>query len=616
MSFRERLAAAAAEKARAKAVSAASKAGADTSKPSSLAARMSARRQGPPPPNPTRQIVGLPRVFYRDFDLTPAFQKPGGTVRLFPIQSAALIAIRHKGGGLFPIGVGHGKTFISALAGDVFNLPPEAFPPELGIGECEPVERVVIFTKAGAVTQTRREVARLHQHMKMNCEVKVYSYHAMSRPKNTEAMSEWIGDNPRRVVLVLDEAHCVKDPKAARTKRFYRAIESHPGLRVVALSGTLVSRKLVNAAKIASVALGESSPIPKGGFHLQAWSDWIDVQGFTNAQSWKLVRILADEFGPPESEQPDPVIRAREAFQARLRSCPGVVASKAGALDVSLQIQTLNKPRPPREITEMIAKVKQEGELPDGEVIEDDLTEARVVRQLSAGFWYRWAWGEEGPDLEWMDARSEWARQVRGQLRYHSGPHYDSPALVEERVRMWLAQGRRLGDLGLAWKEWEVQKARRPKPPPTETVWVSDYLVKNASEWLTRSGKASLLWYQTRAVAEKLASFGVEVIPAGSPVPADTDRPLALSIRSHGTGLNLQAWNNQLVIEPPSSGEVWEQLLGRTHRPGQQSDEVRVSVYTNTDPLRGAWRFALDDAAMTQQATGNQQKLVIADKTA
>ena len=83
-----------------------------------------------------------------------------------------------------------------------------------------------------------------------------------------------------------------------------------------------------------------------------------------------------------------------------------------------------------------------------------------------------------------------------------------------------------------------------------------------------------------------------------------------MSIKAHGVGKNLQhGWRKQLILEPPSSGTVWEQMLGRTHRPGQEADSVEAHVYCHTAPLAQAIVGARQDADYIEGATGSRQKL-------
>ena len=74
----------------------------------------------PVPKTEAQRICALPIEHYLDVDLTDELRKKG-TTRLRPIQSQALAAIRDTRGGLFPIGVGWGKSLIALLAGAVLE---------------------------------------------------------------------------------------------------------------------------------------------------------------------------------------------------------------------------------------------------------------------------------------------------------------------------------------------------------------------------------------------------------------------------------------------------------------------------------------------------------------
>ena len=118
----------------------------------------------------------------------------------------------------------------------------------------------------------------------------------------------------------------------------------------------------------------------------------------------------------------------------------------------------------------------------------------------------------------------------------------------------------------------------------------------------------SILWYESKAVEEALRDRGVKCFGAGRD-PGNTGESCAMSIRAHGIGKNLQSWSTQLIIEPPSSGQTWEQLLGRTHRSGQQADEVEVFVIQHTESFRRALKSAKEGAEYIEESTGNKQKL-------
>ena len=109
-------------------------------------------------------------------------------------------------------------------------------------------------------------------------------------------------------------------------------------------------------------------------------------------------------------------------------------------------------------------------------------------------------------------------------------------------------------------------------------------------------------------MANNLTQKGVRLVSPGEPVPLD-NATVALSIASHGTALNLQAWHTNVLLDVPANGTAWEQLLGRTHRPGQKSDEIAVHIPHWSWVQRKSLAKARSDAAWIQTATENPQKL-------
>ena len=224
----------------------------------------------------TARVLALPAFDYEasvaGFNMDALFKAPRGAMSLRIIQAAALLAIRHAQGGVLPIGVGHGKTLIGLLAGTAMNLPASMFPPVIelernaagiwvdsgrrsAVPSCAPIDRVLYLTAAGAVNQTRRAVLEMAKHWDVHPRIIVRSYSELSQPKATSALAEWIGRPGNRSLVVLDEAHKLKRPEAARTKRFLRAWRQLPDVRYVVTSGTLISRSLKDGATLAAVAL-------------------------------------------------------------------------------------------------------------------------------------------------------------------------------------------------------------------------------------------------------------------------------------------------------------------------------------------------------------------------
>lgn len=93
----------------------------------------------------------------------------------------------------------------------------------------------------------------------------------------------------------------------------------------------------------------------------------------------------------------------------------------------------------------------------------------------------------------------------------------------------------------------------------------------------------------------------------------DARGPVIASWHAHGEGKNLQHWSKNLFVAPPSSGKTWEQVLGRTHRAGQQADEVVADVWLHAEELRASFIQARADARYIEATLGSRQKLCYAN---
>jgi hypothetical protein len=86
---------------------------------------------------------------------------------------------------------------------------------------------------------------------------------------------------------------------------------------------------------------------------------------------------------------------------------------------------------------------------------------------------------------------------------------------------------------------------------------------------------------------------------------------VALSVRSCGQGVDglQRAYDRQIVCCPYSSGEGWEQLLGRLHRRGQENVVTTVVYRRDLSYLKDA----VERAVFVRKTLGLPQKLLIAE---
>ena len=613
--------------------------------------RVAAAPNRPQYSSETDRIAKLGIKDYSSADLTGRYAASWGRITLRQIQSAALAAaLDAKTGFLGPIGVGHGKSLIVLLIGAALG-----------------VKRAIVFTPARTRSQLERTYDEARKHFKL-APVQILSYGKLSTDRVAEGEPELldrltVGLADEEIAIICDEAHKLKNPRSARTKRIVRFMTrcaicgkpaskhklTEPGahahkqrnVRFVAVSGTLTSKSLKDFAHLAELALREATPLPRDLDTLTAWAACLDVDGRPHSSQWEKLRPLYEWYtatpkGLAEVQAAGgtnagalmaldlDARRAilRRAFQYRLRTAPGVVASTEGALGASLVIEAANVDTP-ASIDEALEAIDRDDCDPSGEPLPDEVAAWRIKRQVSAGFYYVWNWPKDADndpiiDQDWLDARRDWNRACRRELNEYSDQGYDSPLLVWNRIQRDLKTGGNLRAIHYAARHWQTQKHKRwgsePKPP-TIPIWINDYLIKDAVEWAQKQRTPTILWYETRAVADRLAALGMRVFRAGEdPLEILKGKPVtcALSYRSHGVGLNMQPWHNQRYIEPPSGGTPWEQSLGRTHRPGQDADEVLASVYQHTESFRAAVATARTDARYIEDSTGNGQKLNIA----
>jgi hypothetical protein len=573
-------------------------------------------------PTETVRAARVPRVDYSASEaalidevnarlVRPGAILDGRPLRLNGLQCMALAAIAHARGAVLPIGVGGGKTFIALLAGTVLG-----------------VDHTLILTKPNVVAQTQRWIARAQDLFCVQGSMQCKSYPWVSAKANSRELEQLAANvGPGRLAIVCDEAHALGDLDAARTRRFGRAVQS--GVPVVAMSGTLSHDSIQQFAHIAEWALGTRSFLPRNSdpnheHHVLAWSACLDRRGRPTSHDWRTVAPLLDAFG--ESERPDGgkglVSYARQAFQRRMRLAPGVVCSSESSIGTSLTITPIEIEVPAR-VKQLLAQVMDASVDPEGEILPDDLSRARVGTHLSLGYYQKWRWplGPDGlaiVDEEWVRSRRGWAKVVRDELAERAGPDYDSEALVRAAIGTELEAGAMQWP-HLALKRWEPQR-KKPEPPSVPT-WIDLYLVSDVIDRVMdfeRRRQHVIVWYGSTALEPLFREAGLPVYGAGSKIPTEKRQSFAASWNVHKEGVDgLQRWcRTNLVLEPPGSGGIWEQMLGRTHRQGQEADEVEVYVYAHTEPFRRSLRSAIESARYIEESFGTRQKLAMATWTA
>ncbi|MCK4718686.1 MAG: DEAD/DEAH box helicase family protein, partial [Thermoplasmata archaeon] len=534
--------------------------------------------------------------------LTAALSTAGGQWSLRPIQALALHDI-HQFGGLFgPIRVGGGKTLISYLAPAVLDA-----------------RRPLLLVPAKLKEKTRREFRKLAQHWRgpHPDAYRIESYELLGRPQagarfdaKGRITKPGLLERLAPDLIIMDEAHKVKNTRAAVTRRMKRYLEANPGTPVVAMSGTITKRSLRDYAHIAAWCMPLTCPVPRTHKDLEAWADCLDerVNPFRRVRPGALRQLAnAEEEEAMDYGDESELSAVRQAYRRRLTESPGCVATQDGELGVSLSITGVFPTREDPQVEAQFNTLRTVWETPDGHPIADGIAMWRHARELGLGFFYRW---NPRPPDDWLEARSLWAKFCRDVLKYNRRG-LDSESQVAMAV-----------DRGLYDDAGRLERWREIKPtfvPNTEAVWFSSEALETAEEWLAHH--EGIVWVEHTEFGKELSKrTGLPFYSRKGQDPTGRvieDHPpgksLIASVQSNAEGRNLQAWNTNLVMSAPPNGAMWEQMMGRTHRDGQEAEEVTFHVYAGCfEQVSGLYQ-AKADSLYTQDTTGQAQKLTYAD---
>jgi hypothetical protein len=528
-----------------------------------------------------RRVAALPRRVWTAEEaeqladqLTAILRTATGAMRLRPMQAVALAEVGMVGGLFGILRVGAGKTIVSLLAPVVAEA-----------------ERPLLIIPAGLVAKTRRDYRMLREHWEIP-EPRIATYEWLATAGAANALDELAPD-----LIVADESHKLKNPKAAVTRRVRRFMNAHPATKFVAMSGTITKRSILDYAHVLRWALKDAAPLPANYSDLEAWADALDARKrmLRQARPGALVDLCVDEADRANWDV-TPRDCARRAYRQRLIETPGVVATETSSVDASIVVRAVAPPKS-AAIDAAFDALRQKWELPDGEPIMDAPSMWRHAREIALGFYYRW---NPKPPRAWLDARRTWAAFVRQQL---SGSRtIDTEAQVKQRF----PNVRELTD-------WLAVEATFT--PTTELVWIDDSVVKLAADWLLND--CGIMWVEHVLFAEALAQR-TRVPYYGGGNASDAEKhpagaSMILSTEAGREGLNLQAWSSNFILSAPPNNERWEQLLGRTHRDGQEADEVTFDVAAFSHECVESFFQARRDAEYVAASLGSPQKLLVAD---
>lgn len=567
--------------------------------------------QGPGKSADLTRILALPRRVLEPTEelaekWTARLRRPGGTMRLRPIQAAALEEAFRYGGLLGLMGVGSGKTLVSLLVFTVWGSKNGGLliPPNL---------KTKLFDLEYPEIAKHWRIPNLVGHSTQYPDVKeqfyALSYSKISSASGADILAQLGIDD-----LSLDECHAVRHSSAARTKRFRRFARTQrpqpaPRVafgddvggsggvlrrRIAGLSGSITSGSVNDYDHLADLILGDGSPLPRDWHTQREWGYALDAHD-TPAPPGAL-----EVLGTP----------VRDGFRRRLVETPGVVATTTNDPGMTLTLGRLPL-KAPKAVLEALQKVRDTWLRPDGFPLREAIEVYALQRQLACGFFYRRIYPNGEPlalRTEWIAAKKDYDSEVRDRLKLNLKGQ-DSPLLCWNAAKAGKWQSE-------TWARWAA--VRELVRPDKETVWIDRFLVDAAVEWA--KAKPGIVWVEaeaTRAAFEIAKEAGIAVYAGGAEDEAalireDGSRSIVASIRAFNAGVNLQAFNRALITTCPASNALLEQVIGREHRPGQTADEVVVEFFLHTPELVDALEQAKQKAKYVTETTKNSQKLLVA----
>jgi hypothetical protein len=438
-------------------------------------------------------------------------------------------------------------------------------------------------------------------------------------------------------LLVSDECHKLKNRLAACTKRVERFMLANPETIFCAMSGTVTKRSLQDYWHLAYWALKAHMPLPRIHTEMEKWAEALDEKKTSDVSRrdpgvlmefcTKEERGAVEQIGrtaPIGRTQQMPTMHfrekiavARKGYQRRLRESPGVISSSDKNLDCSLLIRRLDVD-PGETARTHLQTLRETWTTPNGDLLVMPVDVWRHARELSCGFYYRWS---PAPPDHWRSARKHWNWNVRNIL-LPDGIHYvkyaglnlDSPM----QVGLAIHDGRIAdADVVGAYRHW--QDVKEDYKINVVAEWVDESTISYCLDWMNQN-TSGIVWTEHRAFGMKLAhKMGTGFCSTGGqdengvPIEDYGGKPVVASVQANSEGRNLQAWHKSLIVTAAPTGALWEQLLGRTHRLGQEADTVYADWICACEEQSDGFVQLLADARYIQDTTGQSQKLLYGD---
>ncbi len=569
--------------------------------------------------------------------------------RLFPVQVDMILQTRMLGGsGIGNIGVGWGKGWLNVIIAQehlmhrgarraLVFMPPTMFRPYFA-HELLKIRRnvsvgVQLFNMHGKGPAQRKALATMKPDG-----ITFIPYSLCSRPDFDDLIDLLEPD-----IVLLDEAQNVKDATRPKGKRLFLYLnERNPRCRLVAMSGTLTKKTIMEYWHVVARALGDLAPMPLVKNTAREWGGVLDAGSAYHVQSHRAGPIMglvdwAQRTFPNDRISSD-ITGFRKAYSLRFNSTPGVAASGDADIGISLSVENRSPTEPRFELTQLMDGVAGM-QAPTGEPLTLALEKWSWNYQLTSGFFYNLVW----PKVDQFSQRRGISEDQAGQIIFDSKELHQATVTYNTLLSNWfkehhvrgLDQGMLVGqfisqggtdplpgEIVDAW--WHKKELTRPHciERDHDPVFVCDYKMHAMADWVrSLKGAGGLIWYHHEAVGMWASWFLRQVdipvlwCPAGDPYneiianPENAGSVIVASMRGHGTGKNLQHFKHNYFLQWPRDAALAQQVIGRTHRNGQDADHLVFVTNNNTEFDHGNMHATLIEASYQQQSLETRQAL-------
>jgi hypothetical protein len=567
----------------------------------------------------------------------PGLDNPFCLVEFNPVQAWGLWEAPKAGGMFGMVSVGGGKTILGVM------MPmsmPELRHPDGTLAQW------ILLAKPNQRLHYRNTYLRLREHFRVPSIVfedrddmrgayrergqpvlHFIPYSLLSNPKSTRLFDMLDPDG-----VIADESHLLSNKESSRSLRFLRSMASRSRV-FCCWTGSAIKRTMRDCSHLATHSLGLGSPYPILPKHVEAMARVIDpsvtpdrtsplAEAMLNAFGNKKIggALFASGFGSDGG--------IREGHRDRVVRTPGVISTRSSSVDCDLSFKE-------RKLTTKIPQIvidklrdARAGIRPDGEELVEAMEVSMCCRHVGCGYYHCWVFprsteedrAEGGTIDQWYAARKAFNKELRAKV-LRGEPDLDSRKLCEDAARRaWMSppyDGDKPIWPAINWPAWAaIEDAVYYE---ARTKWVDDFIAQDAAAWAREN--RGIVWVECNELGQRIAELAGVNFHHGGPnaeellAAEDGSRSIVTTIKANGEstdGLQLKFYR-QLVVEPPSSGDRWEQLLGRLVRQGQVEDEVETEIYLHTSEMRDALRSAYMLAQFIEQTTPNRQLLLAAD---